>query len=149
MQTTKGQFYWKPEDGFDPLGQPLRDGVRSGGIVLGLVSNVALATRIAQAAKICHLDSHNFDKGAPLVEFAKKRRPVLVIFDWDSREAEAFRVLKDFRENADLSGIATVGCVSQGKADLKKEAERAGCHRAYFKTEFLRSLIELMTRYAS
>ncbi len=141
-----------------PSGRPLshgpelaggeETGIRKGGAVYGLVSNLLLASKIAQSAKHCHLSVHNFDKAEPLIEHAKQKLPVLVILDWDACEAEGFKVLKELSANADLKSVATVGYLSQTKNALKDEAQRAGCHRVYSKTEFLKVLEELLARYA-
>jgi len=124
-------------------------GIRKGGAVYGLVSNLLAAAKMAQAAKRCHLDIHNFDKAAPLLERAKQKRPSLVIVDWDGCEAEGFKVLKELAQNADLKGVPVAGYVSQAKASVKEEAQRAGCHRVYPKTEFMKSIETLLARYAS
>ena len=119
-----------------------------GGAVYALVSNLLSASKIAQSAKHCHLSVHNFDKTQPLLEHAKKKAPLLVILDWDGCEAEAFKLLKEFHENADLKAVPTIGYVSHVKTALREEAQRAGCHRVYPKSEFTRILDELLARYA-
>ena len=129
-----------------PLGET-EEGAGKGGAVFGLVSNLLVASKIAQSAKHCHLAVHNFDKAAPLIEHAKQKPPILVILDWDGCEAEAFKCLKELASNADLKGVPSVGYLSQ-KTALKEEAQRAGCHRVYPKTEFMRILEELLARYA-
>lgn len=126
---------------------PIPAGAAKGGAVFGLISNLLFASKIAQSAKHCHLGVHNFDKAEPLLEHAKARLPLLTILDWDGCEAEAFKVLKAFGENPDLKGLPTVGYLSHVKADLKEEAERAGCHRVYSKSEFVRILDDLLVRY--
>src|SRR5436190_11657756 len=83
--------------------------LHKGGAVLGLVSNILFATKIAQAAKHCHLSVHNFDRAQPLVEHAKEKPPLLVILDWDGCEAEAYKVLKEIQANADLKTVAAIG----------------------------------------
>ena len=125
----------------------LQEAVR-GGAVFGLVSNILMASKIAQSAKHHHLGVHNFDKAKPLIEHAEQKPPALIIMDWDGCEAEAFRVLKALKDKEGLKGVPTVGFVSQAKAQLKAEGERAGCHRMYSKSEFPRILDELMVRYA-
>ena len=119
-----------------------------GGVVYGLVSSLLFASKIAQSAKHCRLSVHNFDKADPLLEHAKKKAPVLLILDWDDCEAEAFKLLKEFRQNADLKNVPTVGYVSHVKTALKGEAQRAGCDRVYAKSEFTHMLDELLARYA-
>ncbi len=122
--------------------------VKTGGIILGLVSDLFFATKIAQAAKHCHVLVHNFDKAQPLLKHLKEKHPHVVILDWDGCEAEAFKVLQALRAEDALKGIATVGYLSlPAKADLKQDAEHAGCHRVYSKTEFLKNLENLVIRY--
>ena len=123
-------------------------GVSHGGIVYGLVRDLFVATKIAQAAKHCHLAVHNSDKAETLLTHAKERKPVLVILDWDGCEAEAFKFLKEMNGNADLKIVPSVGYLSQSKSVTRDEAQRAGCHRVYTKTEFMRDLEVLIARYA-
>lgn len=131
-----------------PAGGETSGGISKGGAVFGLVSNLLAASKIAQAAKHCHLDIHNFDKSESLLTHAKIKPPVLVILDWDGCESESFKVLKALKADSALNHVATVGFLSSGKTPVKEEAQRAGCHRVYFKTEFMRDLEALLTRYA-
>ena len=119
-----------------------------GGIVYGLVRDLFVATKIAQAAKHCHLAVHNSDKADTLWAHAKERKPVLVILDWDGCEAEAFKFLKEMGQNADFKMVPSVGYLSQVKSVTRDEAQRAGCHRVYTKTEFMHDLETLIARYA-
>ena len=150
IQLKAQQDYFKKSH---PGGEKFADealplGVGKGGAVFGLVSNILLATKIAQSAKHCHLGIHNFDKAEPLLEHAKTKPPLLVILDWDGCEAEAFKVLKAFAAHADLKHIPTAGYLSHLKTDLKGEAQRAGCLHVYSRSEFTRELDDLLIRYA-
>lgn len=136
-----------PAGAGEPAGQAASP--HAGGIVYGLVKDLLVATKIAQAAKHCHLAVHNFDKAEPLVLHAKERKPMLVILDWDGCEAEAFKVLKEMSGNADLKRVPSMGYLSHSKSAVRDEAQRAGCHRVYTKTEFMHDLEVLITRYAS
>ena len=123
-------------------------GIRRGGAVYGLVKDILVATKIAQAGKHCHLAVHNFDKAEPLVAHTKEKKPILIILDWDACEAEAFKVLKEIQGNADLKGVPSIGYISQSKSAVREEAQRAGCHRVYTKTEFMHDLENILARYA-
>lgn len=116
--------------------------------MVGLVSKVDLATRLAKVAKEFGLTVRNSDQASTVVRWAKEKAPLFVILDWDGCEAEAFKVLKEFSADADLKKVPRVGCLSQEKFNLKREAEMAGCDRVYLKTEFLRDLKDLFIRYA-
>jgi hypothetical protein len=116
--------------------------------VFALVADMTAAMQIVKCATPLHIGVRNFDKAAKLISQAALERPFLVILDFEKCEAEAFRVLNEWRINADLKGVPAVGFVTQAKSMVKPEAEKAGCFRVYMKTEFGRELPDLMTRYA-
>lgn len=141
----------RPAAGHDELaqtgaGQPAHG---RGGPVLGLVADLLVAGKIAQAARHCHLACHNSDHGDALMAHARQKRPAVILVDWNGCEAEAFKFLNLLRQDADLRRVPVVGYLSQSKSALLEEARKAGCDRLYPKTEFLRTLEEIIARYAS
>ncbi len=117
-------------------------------LVFGLSGNLTMAARIAQSARVCGASVHNFDRAEGLITAASKEKPGLVVMDLDSCEAESFKTLKELRTNAELKSVAVIGFVSAGSNNpVKEEAQRAGCHRVYTKTEFLRELDLILARY--
>ena len=122
-------------------GQPVR-------MVMALAGSMQLAARIVKSAQLHHLQIRNFDKAEKLAAAAQAQAPVIVILDFEAREAESFKLLKAARENAVLKRASLVGFVSNDKRDVKREAENAGCLRVYLKTEFLSGLDDLWLRYA-
>lgn len=130
-----------------------RDALEDGAIsakrsVFALVSDMAAATQIVKCASALHIGVRNFDRAEKFITQAAIERPFLVILDFEKCEAEAFRVLNELRHNADLRNVPAVGFVTQAKAMVKPEAEKAGCSRVYMKTEFGRQLPELIARCA-
>lgn len=116
-------------------------------IVYGLLRDLTAAEKIAKAAKNCRLEVHNFDRSQGLLDHSRLRKPLLIIVDWDACEAEGYKVLKEIKQNADLNGVAVIGFVSGQKLALREEAQRAGCHRVYHKTEFMKDLELILARY--
>ena len=117
------------------------------GTVVGLVSNLLLATKIAQAAKNFGVSIHNSDRAESLLQFVQQKKIYFIILDWDGCEAEAFKFLNAKRQMADLKGVPVIGYLSQAKHMIKEEAQKAGCDRVYGKTEFQNVLNDLMMRY--
>ena len=105
----------------------------------------ALLRTLLEAA---HYRVSEAENGARALVEVRAGRPDLVIVDLETCEVEAFQVLKELRESADLKGVPVVGVVTQAKSMLKPEAEKAGCLRVYLKTEFGRVLPDLIARYA-
>lgn len=139
----RGKFQKASEPGIFLNPEP-----HSGGLIYGLLKDLLMATKIAHAARHCHLAAHNFDHSEPLVSHLKQRKPVLIIFDWDACESEAYKVLKEMNQNADFKSVANIGYVTGVKTVLREEAQRAGCHRVYHKTEFVHELDLILARYA-
>lgn len=120
----------------------------TGRVVYGLVQDISMASQIVKYAKQAYSRAWNFDRADALLGHVKKALPFLIILDFEHCEREAFLVLKEIRENADLKSVAVVGFLTQKEGALKSEAEKAGCFRVYRKTEFTRELPDLITRYA-
>lgn len=118
------------------------------GYVVGLISDIYLAGKIAQSARQHGLNVHHFDRGDDLVAFVQGHKTLFIILDWDHREAESFKILKALRDSADLRRVPVIGYLSSAKQELVQEAERAGCDRVYGKTEFNKNLNDFMMRYA-
>ena len=116
--------------------------------IFALVADMATATQIVKCAAGLHVGVKNFDSAEKLVAQVAIEKPFLVILDLEKREAEAFRALNELHKNADLKNVPVVGFVTQAKAMVKPEAEKAGCFRVYMKTEFGRELPDLIARYA-
>jgi len=124
-------------------------GGKAGRVLYALVRDMVAASRIVKSAGPLHVIARNFDRAQTLLDHAVKENPCLVILDLETCEVEAFQVLKELRYNADLMGVPAVGVVTQAKAMVKPEAEKAGCLRVYLKTEFIRELPDLIARYAA
>jgi len=116
--------------------------------IFTLVADMTTAIQIAKCATGLHIGVRNFDDAEKLIAQAKTEKPFLMILDLEKREAEAFRVLNEMRQNADLKSMPAVGFVTRAKVMVKPEAEKAGCLRVYMKTEFGRELPDLIARYA-
>lgn len=116
--------------------------------VFSLVGDMTTAMQIVKSASSLHVGVRNFDRAERLLTEATAEKPFLVLLDFEKCEAEAFRVLNEWRQNADLKGIPAFGFVTQSKAMTKPEAEKAGCSRVYMKTEFGRELPDLIARHA-
>jgi len=123
-------------------------GTRDGGIVYGLLKDLAFAARLLKAAQVYHLRVRNFDRTDALSAGCEREKPILIIMDWDGLEAECFKTLKQLGENVDFKKVPTIGFISQSKRAVREEAQRAGCDRVYMKTEFIHSLNDILMRYA-
>ncbi|MBU3759951.1 MAG: hypothetical protein FGM27_08510 [Candidatus Omnitrophica bacterium] len=136
--------HFAPDRGYDGLwgggaGAPA-------GLVLSLVAAVPVASRIAKAAKACGLSVHNSSRPESLLDHADSDKIALLLLDFDGCEAQAFALLQMRKARGAFARVPVFGFVSQAKSKVKEEAQRAGCDRVYFKTEFLSNLESLLAR---
>lgn len=115
----------------------------------GLSKDVSMASRLAKSAKMTQTAVHNFDRAESLAARLKEDKPFLLLLDWDTCEAESFKLLKEIRGNADFKSVPVLGYLSSGvKNEVREEAVRAGCHRVYTKTDFLKELDLILARFS-
>lgn len=117
--------------------------------VATLMRDIGLAQKIVQLAQTSGVKVRNFDKPENLLKAAETDKPQLILLDFDGCEKESFEVLKVMRNDPSFSKTAAVGYVSKVKEHVRQEAEKAGCLRAYLKTEFYKQLNDLFLRYLS
>ena len=79
--------------------------------VVVLVGTMDMASKIVKSAKAHHLEVRNFDKADRLLRVCLTQTPKVIVLDFETREAEAFRFLKARHENAELKKAAVVGFV--------------------------------------
>ncbi|OQA57375.1 MAG: hypothetical protein BWY42_00611 [Candidatus Omnitrophica bacterium ADurb.Bin277] len=128
---------------------PLDHGVvNTGSFVYGLVRDMPVAGQLVKCAGRFGLKARIFDRAETLLREVGEAKPFLIILDFDHLENEAYKVLKEARQNADSKDVPLVGFVSQPRAAVKQEAQQSGCDRVYMKTEFNRELPDIVTRYA-
>lgn len=118
-------------------------------LFFGLSKDVSMASRLGKSAKVTQTAVHNFDRAESLTARLKEDKPFLLLLDWDTCEAEAFKLLKEIRGNADFKSVPVLGYLSSGvKNEVREEAVRAGCHRVYTKTDFFKELDLILARFS-
>lgn len=120
-----------------------------GAILAGLFASISVAEKVVKAARKCHLAPRTSDKASAFAElFAGGTKIAMILIDWDSCEAEAYKLLASIREKEHLKKVPVLGFVSQGKSALIGEAQKAGCDRVLTKTEFMTNLETIIARCA-
>lgn len=129
-----------------PLNAAIHAHSDSGRWVAAFVGSMPVATRIVKAAQQCGLQVRTFDHIEPLLKCCAEKRPEVIFMDWDLLEAKCYELLRLIRDLEDWNRISLIGYVSQKKAQLMGEAQRAGCDRVYAKTAFLAEIELLIAR---
>ena len=111
-----------------------------------LVNDLFFATKIVKTAQALALEARAFDTAGRLFEASKAKEPSLVIMDCGGLEKQAFQLLDQFRNDAQLSKVPRIGYLSHGARVLEREMRTAGCHQVYTKFEFTKELEILLAR---
>lgn len=114
--------------------------------IAAFVGAMPVATRIVKAARQCGLQVRTFDHLEPLLKCCEEKKPEVIFLDWDLLEARCYELLSRIRDLDDWKCVSIIGYVSQKKAQLIPEAQRAGCDRVYPKTAFLAEIELLIAR---
>ena len=112
-----------------------------------LTTDIMMAEKIVKTAKIHHHAVRNYDQSERLIQALRENRPTLIVLDWDTREAEAYGLLKWIVSADDYRGVPVIGFSSRTGSGIQDEARRAGCDRVYPKAAFVKNIGEFLVRY--
>jgi PleD family two-component response regulator len=116
--------------------------------VLAVVEDLFFSVKINESAK---------RSGLP-VEFVKseqdamdkaRTQPALIIIDLNFDRIEPVKLIALLKADADTKGISLLGYVSHVQAELKMQAQVAGCNMVLARSAFSQNLAQIMKRHSS
>lgn len=114
--------------------------------ILVAVDDLFFAAKIQEAAR----------KLGVTIEFAKTDReilekaetlPNLIIFDLNSNSSHPIETIQRLRQNPNLKKVSLIAFVSHVQADLKLQAQEAGCDLVMPRSAFSQNLPNLLRRH--
>src|SRR5205809_1106698 len=94
--------------------------------VLAVVNDLFFSVKITDAAKRAGMPVE-FIKDEKEVMAKAKTKPTLIIFDLNFSDIEPLKLISQLKTGADFKGISVIGYLSHIQADLKIQAQEAGC----------------------
>jgi PleD family two-component response regulator len=115
--------------------------------VLAVVSDLFFSVKLTETAKRAGL----------LLEFVKdphevlekaKTRPALIVFDLNLEAVKPVELIRKLKGSADTKGISLIGYLSHIQAELKQEAQEAGCDMVMARSALSQNLPLIFKRHA-
>lgn len=75
-------------------------------------------------------------------------QPALIIIDLNFGAADPLSLIAKLKSNAETKTINLLGYVSHVQADLKRNAQEAGCDMVLARSAFSQNLPQILNRYA-
>jgi PleD family two-component response regulator len=115
--------------------------------VLAVVSDLFFSVKISDAAKRAGLPVE-FIKDEKEVMARAKTRPTLIIFDLNFADVEPLKLISKLKTGPDFKGISVIGYLSHIQADLKMQAQEAGCDMVMARSAFSQNLPQILKRHS-
>ncbi len=115
--------------------------------VLAVVNDLFFSVKITDAAKRAGMPVE-FIKDENEVIAKAKTRPTLIIFDLNFADVQPLKLISKLKTGADFKGISVIGYLSHVQADLKLQAQEAGCDMVMARSAFSQNLPQILKRHS-
>ena len=116
--------------------------------VLAVVEDLFFTVKIQEAAKRCGLNCLFVKSAGKAMEKAKELQPKLIIIDLNAASAAPLELIGSLKADEETRAISLLGYVSHVQAELKQEAQAAGCNAVLARSAFSQNLPQILKRHA-
>jgi PleD family two-component response regulator len=115
--------------------------------VLAAVSDLFFSVKLTEAAKRAGLALEFVKESKEILEKAKSK-PSLIIFDLNFEAAHPLQVISRLKGSAETKGISLIGYLSHVQAELKQQAQEAGCDMVLARSAFSQNMPMIFKRHS-
>ena len=117
--------------------------------VLAAVSDLFFSVKLTEAAKRAGLALEFVKEPKELLEKAvSERKPSLIIFDLNFEALQPLKLIGKLKGKAETKGISLIGYLSHVQAELKQQAQEAGCDMVLARSAFSQNLPVIFKRHS-
>jgi PleD family two-component response regulator len=118
--------------------------------VLAAVTDLFFSVKLTDAAKRAGLSLEFVKEPKELLEkAASPQRPSLIIFDLNFEALQPLKLIGKLKGKAETKGISLIGYLSHVQAELKQQAQEAGCDMVLARSAFSQNLPVIFKRHSS
>jgi PleD family two-component response regulator len=117
--------------------------------VLAAVSDLFFSVKLTEAAKRAGLALEFVKEPKELLEKALSSRPSLIIFDLNFEALQPLKLIGKLKGKAETKSISLIGYLSHVQAELKQQAQEAGCDMVLARSAFSQNLPVIFKRHSS
>jgi PleD family two-component response regulator len=115
--------------------------------VLAVVTDLFFSVKLSEAAKRNGLALEFVTETKDVLEKAKTK-PSLIVFDLNFEAANPIQLISKLKGNADTKGISLIGYLSHIQAELKQQAQEAGCDMVLARSAFSQNMLQIFKRHS-
>ena len=115
--------------------------------VLAAVNDLFFSVKLTEAAKNAGL-SLEFVKDFDQVIEKAKSRPSLLVMDLNFDAVDPLELIRRLKGSPETKGVRLIGYLSHVQADLKQQAQEAGCDMVMARSAFSQNLPQILKRYS-
>ena len=115
--------------------------------VLAVVNDLFFSVKITDAAKRSGMELEFVKDSAAVMEKAKTQ-PSLIIFDLNFDGVNPLATIGSLKAGADTKGISLIGYLSHVQAELKQQAQDAGCDMVMPRSAFSLNMLQIFRRHS-
>ena len=115
--------------------------------ILAVVSDLFFSVKLTDAAKRNGLALEFVKESGEVLEKAKDK-PSLIIFDLNFDAANPLDLIARLKGQADTKGIRLLGYLSHIQAELKHQAQEAGCDTVLARSAFSQNMFQIFKRHS-
>lgn len=118
--------------------------------VLAAVSDLFFSVKLTEAAKRAGLALEFVKEPKELLEKARaEHKPSLIVFDLNFEALEPLKLIGKLKSKAETKGISLIGYLSHIQAELKQQAQEAGCDMVLARSAFSQNLPLIFKRHST
>ena len=111
-----------------------------------LVEDGLLATR--QVEELLEQQKKEGTRLLKLVLEKATEKPSLIIFDLNLEESQPLKLIAKLKGKSETKGISLIGYLSHIQAELKQQAQEAGCDMVLARSAFSQNLPQIFKRHS-
>jgi PleD family two-component response regulator len=115
--------------------------------VLAVVSDLFFTVKLTEAAKRSGLALEFVKEPKDVIEKAQTK-PSLIIFDLNFESAQPLKLITKLKSKTETKGISLIGYLSHIQAELKQQAQEAGCDMVMARSALSQNLPQIFKRHS-
>ena len=115
--------------------------------ILAVVEDLFFTVKINESAKRAGMPVEFLTSEKDVLDKAQSH-PALIILDLNFAGVDPVKLIGKLKSDAETKPISLLGYVSHVQADLKQQAQDAGCNMVLARSAFSQNLPQILKRYA-
>ena len=115
--------------------------------VLAVLTDLFFSVKLSEAAKRNGLALEFVKEGSEVLEKAKAK-PSLIVFDPNFEAVNPLQIIAKLKSSPETKGISLIGYLSHIQADLKMQAQEAGCDMVLARSALSQNMSIIFKRHS-